>query len=105
MRKLLPPSHIRRSDNLSLLAHEQSSHAHTGTHTHTRHQDLLLPTPQLRETCHYLTNSRHAERVSDSDCTSAWIHIFPAECQLIAAVDRHRGESFIDLDNIYISLE
>lgn len=85
-----------------LLVDEKTSHAHTSTNAHACQQNLLARFPALGQTSDNLSSTSGTEGMAEGNGTTAGVHLVPVELELVAAVDSHGSESFVDLDDIDI---
>jgi len=98
---LLPSQPHRVSiQRLHLLVNEETSHTLSSTNTHAGKQDLLLLPPALRQTRHDLASTCCSERVTESNCATADVHLGVVDAQLVQAVHGHGGEGLVELEDV-----
>jgi hypothetical protein len=93
---------IYTTKRLQLLVDKQTSHTHTSTNAHTGEQDLLLLPPALAQTCDNLAGTCATQRVAERDSAAPDVELVVVDLEGLEAVDRHGGESLVELDEVNV---
>lgn len=86
----------------NLLPNKQRSHSRSSPDTHTHHPEFLPRPLQLRQKCGQLPRTRRTQRMSQSNASALWIHLFLFNPQFSCTIDRLTCKRFIDLPNAHI---
>ena len=93
---------INHPPSSKLLINKQPRHPLPRPNTHTRKQHPLLLPPTLTQPRTDLPRPRRPKRMSQRNGAAPDIHLRGIDAQVIDAVDGHRGEGFVELDDVDI---
>ena len=90
--------------NVILFCDPDRCHAHTRTHTHTGHADLLTSPPQLGQQRTDLPGTRTAQRMTQGDGPTFGVDLLRRDSQLVGTPETLTGKRLVDLKDIDVGL-